>query len=160
MEYTEKLKSFPLLSTISGADLDDFVKLLKPFTFSAGTDIITEGDTGADMYFLMSGSVEIIRRTIFGDSFVCASLSDEEHSVFGEMALIDSDRRSATVRAVTDCATLAISRDEFTAYTESHPAAGVRLLRFISIHLVRNIRTENDNLNLVYQALIEEIESN
>ena len=160
MSTADKLKSFPLLSTISGEELEDFNRLLKEKRFPAGTDIITEGDTGSDMYFLLKGSVDVIRKTIFGDSFICASLSGEEHSVFGEMALIDSDRRSATVRARTDCDTLAISRDDFTAYTESHPAAGVRLLRFISVNLVRNIRTENDNLNLVYQALIEEIESN
>ncbi len=160
MDYSEKLSTFPLLSTLSAEDREAFVKLLRPVRFPAGTDIITEGDTGSDMYFLLEGSVEIIRRTIFGDSFVCASLSDEQHSVFGEMALIDSDRRSATVRAQTDCDTLVISREDFTAYTESHPAAGVQLLRFISVNLVRNIRAENENLNLVYQALIEEIESN
>ena len=160
MDHLEKLRGFPLISALSADDREAFVRLLKPVRFPAGTDIITEGDTGSDMYFLLEGSVEIIRRTIFGDSFVCASLSDEQHSVFGEMALIDSDRRSATVRAQTDCDTLVITREDFTAYTESHPAAGVQLLRFISVNLVRNIRAENENLNLVYQALIEEIESN
>ena len=160
MEYTEKLKTFPLLSPISGSDLEDFAKLLKPSDFSAGTDIITEGDTGSDMYFLIDGDVDIIKTTVFGDRFVCASLKSDMHCVFGEMALIDSDKRSATVRAKSDCTCVSISRKDFDAYADSHPAAGVSLLRFIGVNLVRNIRKENENLNLVYQALIEEIESN
>ena len=144
MEYTDKLKQFPLFNSLSEKDLEDFASLLKVSKASAGENIITEGATGNDMYFLMDGSVDIIKTTC----------------VFGEMALIDSDTRSATVKARTDCVSLSISKKDFDAFADSHPAAGVSLLRFIGINLVRNIRKENENLNLVYQALIEEIESN
>jgi CRP-like cAMP-binding protein len=160
MDYINKLKSFPLFKKISDDDLKSFASLLKPVSSSAGSDIITEGETGSDMYFLIKGSVDIIKTTVFGDKFVCASLTSEAGCVFGEMALIDSDVRSATVRAKTDCESLRISRDDFNSFADSHPAAGVSLLRFIGVNLVRNIRKENENLNLVYQALIEEIESN
>ena len=160
MDYTEKLKQFPLFNSISGRDLEDFASLLKECRACAGENIITEGATGSDMYFLTEGSVDIIKTTVFGDKFVCASLDSTMHCVFGEMALIDSDTRSATVRAKCDCVSLSISKKDFDSFAHSHPAAGVSLLRFIGINLVRNIRKENENLNLVYQALIEEIESN
>ena len=160
MEYTDKLKQFPLFNSLSEKDLEDFASLLKVSKASAGENIITEGATGNDMYFLIDGSVDIIKTTVFGDKFVCASLDSAMHCVFGEMALIDSDTRSATVKARTDCVSLSISKKDFDAFADSHPSAGVSLLRFIGINLVRNIRKENENLNLVYQALIEEIESN
>lgn len=160
MDYINKLKAFPLFEKITENDLKSFAALLKPVSSPAGADIITEGETGSDMYFLIKGTVDIIKTTIFGDRFVCASLSDDIGCVFGEMALIDSDKRSATVRAKTDCVSLKISRTDFNSFADSHPAAGVALLRFIGVNLVRNIRKENENLNLVYQALIEEIESN
>lgn len=159
-KYTEKLKSFPLFGNISDKDLEDFAALLSEVKSPAGTDILTEGETGSDMYFLMEGKVDIIKTTVFGERFICASLGSETGCVFGEMALLDSDERSATVRAREDCVTLKITRNDFDKYAETHPAAGVSLLKFIGINLVRNIRRENENLNLVYQALIEEIESN
>ena len=159
-KHTAKLKSFPLFGNINDADLNDFAALLEEFKAPSGTDILTEGETGADMYFLVEGEVDIIKTTVFGDKFVCASLDSNSGCVFGEMALLDSDERSATVKARTDCVTLKISREDFDKFAESHPAAGVALLKFIGINLVRNIRRENENLNLVYQALIEEIESN
>ena len=155
----DRLKSFPMLESISDQDIEDFAGLLNTVKAPAGSDIITEGETGSEMFFLIKGRVDVIKTTVFGDSFVCASLNDEEHSVFGEMALIDAEDRSATVRAVTDCVALSVSRRDFIEYTDSHPKAGVLLLRFISMNLARNIRHENENLNLVYQALIEEIES-
>ena len=159
-KYTDKLKTFPLFGKLSDSDLDDFASLLEEVKVAAGTNVITEGETGSDMYFLMEGNVDIIKTTIFGDRFICASLGSEGGCVFGEMALLDSDERSATVKARTDCVTLRISRNDFDRYAQSHPSAGVSLLKFIGINLVRNIRRENENLNLVYQALIEEIESN
>ncbi|MCR4793179.1 MAG: cyclic nucleotide-binding domain-containing protein [Lachnospiraceae bacterium] len=160
MDYIERLKKFPLFEKLSEEDLKSFAELLNPLTSTAGSDIITEGETGSDMYFLIEGSVDIIKTTVFGDRFVCASLDSSMGCVFGEMALIDSDKRSATVKAKTDCTSLVISRSDFNSFADSHPAAGVSLLRFIGVNLVRNIRKENENLNLVYQALIEEIESN
>ena len=52
----------------------------------------------------------------------------------------------------------AVEREDFDAFTAARPLAGVELLKFIGVNLVRNIRKENENLALVYQALIEEIE--
>ena len=137
MENKEKLKSFPLLGKMSDSDLEDFASLLVFSSAAADSNIITEGETGSD--------VEIIKKTVFGDSFVCASLTSDMGCVFGEMALIDSDKRSATVKAKTDCRLLKISREDFNSFADSHPSAGVSLLRFIGVNLIRNIRKENEN---------------
>ena len=159
MDYTEKLKTFPMLENIPREDLAALSALLREERFPAGKDIQSEGAEGNEMYLLTEGSVDVIKATVFGDSFVVTTLDDRSHSVFGEMALIDPDRRSSTVRAKTDCRTLVINRESFDRFCEEHPRCGVRMLRMISIHLVRNIRRENENLKQVYQALIEEIDA-
>ncbi len=159
MDYTERLRAFPLLSGISDEDLRILAGLLKERRTSAGENIITEGESGDEVYVLLEGMVDIIKTTIFGDRFVVATLDANAHCVFGEMAMIDSDKRSATVRAKTDCVTFSVTRKDFDRFCEEHPRSGVELLRMISINLVRNIRLENNNLRLVYQALIEEIET-
>ncbi len=160
MDYVKELRGFPLLAKIQDKDLQILADLLKVHKTQAGEDVITEGDTGSEMYILIEGTVDVIKTTVFGDKFVVATLSAEKHCVFGEMAMVDNDKRSATVKAKTACTTLSIDHKSFEKFCDEHPQSGVELLRLISTNLVRNIRTENNNLKMVYQALIEEIETN
>lgn len=158
MDSMNILRAFPLLSSISQTDLTALSSLLQARHFSQGENIITEGEDSDDMYLLIKGTVDIVKKTVFGDTFVVATIDDSMHSVFGEMALLDHDKRSSTVNARTDCETLCIDRVSFDRFCQEHPEGGVKLLRFIGVNLVRNIRKENENLKMVYQALIEEIE--
>ena len=158
MDYLNRLKSIPVLEGMSDEDLKTLSGLIKEHKTSAGENLITEGESGSEMYILVEGKVDVIKTTIFGDPFVVASMDASMHCVFGEIAMIDNDKRSATVKAKTDCVTLAINRKDFDNFCNERPKSGVELLRLISFNLVRNIRTENNNLRMVYQALIEEIE--
>lgn len=160
MQIIQELRNFSLLKNISEEELLALSKRVRHEQFQAGEKIITEGEDGTSMYLLIEGSVDILKTTAFGDEFVCAALDDTAHAVFGEMALIDSDKRSATVKARTDCKTLSIDTESFQDFCNTYPKAGVELLFMISRNLVRNIRRENENLRLVYQALIDEIETN
>ncbi len=148
-----------MLAKIDDEALLVFTGMLREVRTYAGMNIISEGDDGDEMYILVEGTVDIIKTTVFGDEFVCATLDADMHAIFGEMALIDKDKRSATVRAKTECMALAIDNKSFDDFSSRFPKAGVELLKFINMNLVRNLRTENENLNMVYQALIEEIES-
>ncbi len=159
MDYLKVLKAFPMLAKIDDEALSVFAGMLREVRTYAGMNIISEGDDGDEMYILVEGTVDIIKTTVFGDEFVCATLDADMHAIFGEMALIDKDKRSATVRAKTECMALAIDNKSFDDFSTRFPKAGVELLKFINMNLVRNLRTENENLNMVYQALIEEIES-
>ena len=160
MDYVKELMAFPLLAKIKDEDIKILAGLLEVHKTQAGENIITEGDTGSEMYILIDGVVDVIKTTVFGDKFVVATLDAAKHCVFGEMAMVDNDKRSATVKAKTACTTLSIDHLSFGKFCDEHPKSGVELLRLISINLVRNIRTENNNLRMVYQALIEEIETN
>ena len=159
MDYVEKLRTFPLLSNIEDNELKILSALLKEKRTAAGENIITEGESGDEVFVLMEGLVDIIKSTVFGEQFIVSTLDAKEHCVFGEMAMIDSDKRSATVKAKTNCITLSINRRDFDRFCNEHPVSGLELLKLISLNLVRNLRKENDNLRLVYQALIEEIET-
>lgn len=160
MDNFQILRTFPLLQKISDDDLKSLMSLLKEESFSKGNNIITEGECGNTMYLLIDGVVDIIKTTIYKDEFVCATLSSKDHCIFGEMALLDEDKRSATVKAKTDCKALSITKKNFEEYLDKYPKAGIELLKLMNINLIRNIRMENNNLKLVYQALIEEIEGN
>ena len=159
MDNIDKLRSFPLLSSMEDDELNVLNGLMKEKRTAAGENIINEGESGDEVYVLLDGTVDIIKSTVFGEQFVVSTLDSKKHCVFGEMAMIDSDKRSATVKAKTDCLTLSINRRDFDGFCNNYPKSGLKLLKLISLNLVRNLRKENDNLRLVYQALIEEIEA-
>ena len=162
MQYNETmirdLRTFPLLSTLSDEDLARLAGVMKEKTFPAGSEILREGETGDEMYLLLDGSVDVLKKTLYGDIYVTASLEGSYHCSFGEMALIDRGKRSATLQAKTDCRTLCLAYEDFHCICKDDPRVGLELLMSITSTLVRNLRTENDNLLVVYQALIEEIE--
>ena len=159
MDKIDELKKFPLLKNLKDEDLNALNEYVVEVDFNEGDDIIKEGEIGDTLYLLIDGSVDVIKTTIFDDEFVCANLNSSMHCLFGEMAVIDSDKRSATIKAKTKCSTLSLNRENFTKFCEEHPKAGIELLKMMNINIVRNLRIENDNLKLVYQALIEEIEN-
>ena len=154
------LKTFPLLSRLPDDKLAVLAGVMEERTFPAGATILKEGEAGDEMFLLLSGSVDVLKTTPYGDPYVAASLEDSYHCTFGEMALIDSGTRSATVRAKTECRTLSLSAEAFRQFCRENPETGVELMLSISASLVRDLRMENENLRIVYQALIEEIESN
>lgn len=155
----EELKQFPMLVQMTKADMEDLMTLLKKEDFSEGSRIIEENEEGDCMYLLLEGKVDILKTTLYGEEYVCAKLDDSMHCVFGEIAMIDRDRRSATVLAKTDCRTVVLSSEDFRMFCKKHPQAGCHLLMVISANLCRNLRKENENLLKVYSALVEEIEN-
>ena len=92
----EELKQFPMLAQITDADMEDLLLLLKREDFPEGSRIINENEEGDCMYLLLEGQVDVLKTTLYGEEYVCAKLNDSMHCVFGEIAMIDRDRRSAT----------------------------------------------------------------
>jgi CRP-like cAMP-binding protein len=158
-ELIRALELFPVLKRLSEDELRTLAAVFREERFPAGQEILKEGSEGSEMYLLLEGNVEVLKRTPFGESYVTAELKDVYRCSFGEMALIDRDVRSATVRAKTDCRTVSLSSEDFHRLCAEHPKIGLGLLFSVSATLVRNLRKENENLRLVYGALIEEIEN-
>ena len=73
--------------------------------FAAGAVILKEGEAGNLMYVVMEGELSIL----IGDKVIAQASPGE---IVGEMALINSETRSATVVADTDCVLAEIDRDE------------------------------------------------
>lgn len=159
MNIIESLKTFPLLANIREDELKVFASKLKEEVFPTGTSILVEGDTGDTMYLLIDGEVDVIKTTVYGEKFTCAKLKSSYHVLFGEIALIDNDKRSASIIATTECKCLSIDGKTFKDFCREYPNAGVELLLLICTNTAKNMRAENANLRLVYQALIDEIDA-
>lgn len=89
--------------------------------YERGKVIMVAGQTGALMYVVLEGRVEISIRGAVLERV-------GPGGVFGEMALIDQSPRSANAAAATDCALLAINRNVFLSLVKADPTFGISLL--------------------------------
>ncbi len=99
-------------------------------TFCAGEIIMTQGDVGHCAYFIQDGKVEIIVEKATGE-LLCMGTRGAG-SIIGEMAIVDDQPRSATIRALENCNLLEISKEDFS----------------------RGVRTANPIVRLVSQVIV------
>ena len=65
---------------------------------------------GDELFILLEGAVDILKKTMAGDDYVVTSLKAEYNIFIGELALIDDDKRSASVVATENSEVLVIGR--------------------------------------------------
>jgi CRP-like cAMP-binding protein len=85
------------------------------------TIIFSQGDPGDGLYLLLDGHVGISRQNVDGNELLLSV--HERGEYFGELALFDSEPRSATAVAIDDCTLLFLSKAGFRAFLSDHPAA-------------------------------------
>ena len=105
-------------------------------TFADGEYIFREGESAAYAYVIKSGTVEITKHRTAGAQ-VLAEL--EAPTIFGEMALIDGNPRSAGARASTNAVGTEVTAEAFVKYLKQNPESAVRIMKNIS----NNLRTSN-----------------
>jgi CRP-like cAMP-binding protein len=101
------LKEVSLFKNISSERLAKIANIVREVEFQRQDKIINEGEEGDSLFIIVEGTV-----SIFKGKEKIAELGPKEF--FGEMAILDSEPRSATVVANTDVACLTISREDFT----------------------------------------------
>lgn len=103
-------------------DSEDIVK------FPAGAVIIREGDEGNQMYVVLKGEVVISLK----NRILANSLPGE---IVGEMALINSEIRSATVTAKTDCELALIDQSSFKSLLQYVPEFSQHIMNVLATRL-------------------------
>lgn len=95
-------------------------------SFRPGEVVIEEGTKGTSAYIILSGAVEVIKRS--GQREVpVATLG--EGQVFGEMGLIEDRPRSATVRSLTELKVRSIDRDHFNELLKTKPSVLIPIMK-------------------------------
>ena len=110
-------------------------------SLAIGDVLFKEGDLGDIAYIVESGSIEISRFT--GEEYITLT-KFEEGALFGEMALIDNQPRSAMARATTETVVREVGKDDFLQYLKSSPRAAFEIMQ----GLADNVRTANENLSV------------
>lgn len=97
-------------------------------SFKAGDIIFREGDHALDLFVIKSGQVRIQ----IGNRTVTELAPD---TIFGEMALIDDEPRSATAVALTDVELVAVSEKQFLFLVSQTPYFALKVMRVLATRL-------------------------
>jgi PPM family protein phosphatase len=117
----DTLARMPLFRPLNDRELLRVLQVTDVIPYKNGELVITEGDKGEELYIVLSGTAKVVR----GGAEV-AKLNAGDH--FGEMALIRSQPRSASVVADGDCDLMVIRRVEFFEILRKEHQLAVKLL--------------------------------
>ncbi len=117
----ENLRAIPLFRTLGLKVLSELVGRFKSRQVPADAEIVREGEPGDELFIICRGKVEVVRNHPSGERSILSFLRDGDF--FGEMALLRSEPRNATVRAVAPTLLLVLSRASVKALMKRHPKA-------------------------------------
>ena len=119
------VKEAKLLRGLPDSELRSVEKQMKTVRHPAGHEIVVQGESGVGFMIILDGTVTVdtvqgkARKLGPGDSF-------------GEMALLDHEGRSATIKADTDVTLATIPEWNFKPFLKEHPEVAYRLLQVLS----------------------------
>ena len=125
VERVLALKNIELFHDIPGEVLADIAALLEEETFEKGQYIVNEGDLGKEMYMIVKGEVEVVA----GGNVVAVM---KDGAGFGEMALIDSQPRSADIVAKNDVLVLKMESDDFLEILKQRDEVALGVIRVLT----------------------------
>ena len=125
------LKQSRMFASVRLEDLRVVAEQLDNEVYVAGEEIFCRGDVADRMYLVQSGCVAI---TLDADGKRVASILGQGEA-FGEMALFDSQPRSATARVIDDAELLSLNRDKLHDLLLSYPHIALGLLQGMSLRL-------------------------
>lgn len=111
-----------------------------------GQVIVRQGEIGDCMFAIQAGSVEVVRQSEHGEIRVAVL---QEGAIFGEMAILEKEVRSATVRALREARVLTIDKKTFLRRVQEDPSLAFNLARMLCARVRRlnaEIATLRDSL--------------
>ena len=134
------LDQIPLFSDLDTAELELLSTKMVTRKYPRNTVVINEGDQSDSLYVIRSGSVKVFLGNDEGREIILNVQRAGEY--FGELALIDSGPRSASVMTQEKTALSIISRADFEEFLRQHPLANAKIMR----GLVKRLRALTDNV--------------
>jgi CRP/FNR family transcriptional regulator len=134
------LARVPAFAELGPTELAAVAAVAMPRRFAAGEAVFREGDASSTCYVVRQGHARAIREHVDGRQITLASFGPGD--IFGELAMFDDERRSATVEAIDDLDVLAILGPDMRRLMREHADIAVKL----AVALVRRLRNANERL--------------
>ncbi len=140
-EVVELLARVPAFSTLEHDDLQRIAEVAVPRTFEPGQAVFREGDSSDTCYVVREGHARAVRSHGDGRTITLATFGPGD--IFGELAMFEDERRSATVEAIEPMSVVGVLGPDMRRLMKEHPDIATRLV----IALGRRLREMNERLS-------------
>jgi CRP-like cAMP-binding protein len=140
-EVVELLGNVPVFSTLVQADLERIAQFAVPREFEPGEVVFREGDASDTCYVVRDGRARALRTHRDGRTLTLATFGPGD--IFGELALFEDEKRSATVEAIERTTAVAVLGPDMRRLMSEHAEISSRLV----IALGRRLRETNERLS-------------
>ena len=120
------LNSINIFSELSDEECKSFQKFFKPRNYLKNSMIILEEEYGDLVFVVQSGTIKITRVNDEGKEVILALLGPGE--IFGELAILDGEARSANALAQENCKLLAINKQDFLEILKNNFSVSFNLM--------------------------------
>jgi CRP/FNR family transcriptional regulator len=140
-EVVELLARVPVFATLEQGDLERIAQLAVPRQFEPGQAVFREGDQSDTCYIVREGHARAVRSHGDGRTITLATFGPGD--IFGELAMFEDERRSATVEAIEPISVVAVLGPDMRRLMIEHPEISTRLV----VALGRRLREMNERLS-------------
>jgi CRP/FNR family transcriptional regulator len=134
------LDSIDWFASLTRDELEDLATSAETIHWDLGGIVFEEGDRGDHCYVVYSGRVKVLRRFPDGRRITLARLGPG--SIFGELAIFNGERRSATVQASEPTVAVSLAAEKVMAILRNDPEAALS----VAISLADRLRATNERL--------------
>jgi CRP-like cAMP-binding protein len=135
------LGAVPVFEELAPDDLRRVAEVAVPRRFAAQQVIFREGDSSDTCYVVRTGHARAVRENADGRTIALAHFGPGD--IFGELAMFDDERRSATVETLDPVDAVAVAGSDMRRLLREHPDIAVKLV----IALGRRLREANERLS-------------
>ena len=147
LEGTGRQEEFPFrqLEVFSGfapAEIEVVTRMLETRKYQVDEAVFREGDPGRELFIIAKGSASVYLR-LPGTERATRLITFSTGTLFGEVALLDDEVRSATIEADSPLVCYVLGHAAFESLTTAHPELAIKLLRNLARELSGRLRRAN-----------------
>ena len=139
-DVVELLGRVPVFETLGPDDLERVAQVAVPRRFAPNQVIFREGDQSDTCYIVAEGHARALREHSDGRTIALARFGPGD--IFGELAMFDDERRSATIEAMDELHAFAVMSTDMRRLMREHPDIAVKLVTSLG----RRLRAANERL--------------
>ncbi len=136
------LEKVSLFANLPQDQIEELESLCVARKYARNTVLFMEGDENNQLFVVCAGKVSAFVQGEDGKQLILNYMSTGEY--FGELSLIDSQPRSASIMTVTDCEFLTMSRDKFQEFISKSPELCVSLMQELAARVRKLTQSVKD----------------
>ena len=154
VDLQKSLLSIPIFSRLSKKELGMLLNIIHNRNYVAGEYVFYQGDPGLGLYIIDEGKVKVQRKYDENQTISLAVFTKGDF--FGELALIDGEKRPASAVCETETKLAVIFKPDLDEFINNYPKSGIKILRGIAEIIAQRLRKLNeDNYYLQNKSTIK-----